>query len=157
MKNYSNYSVYSLAGLLAGSMLLNTTGLVRGAIAQPEAGRITPMVITQNQPIQPIQPIQPKTAQQVAAIAEPITVQINSSLGDGSGVIIAHQGNVYTVLTVNHVVSDNTVKYSVRTSDGNNHPVTQVISLQTKEDKPDLAVVKFTSQEAYPVSILGNS
>lgn len=155
MKNYSNYSLYSLAGLLAGSILLNTTGLVRGAIAQPKSEIFLPsLVISQNQPIQITQP---KTAQQVAEIAEPITVQINSSLGDGSGVIIAHQGNVYTVLTVNHVVSDNTVKYSVRTSDGNNHPVTQVISLQTDEDKPDLAVVKFTSQTEYPVSILGNS
>ena len=37
-----------------------------------------------------------KTAQKVAEIAAPITVQINSNLGDGSGVIIAKNGNIVT-------------------------------------------------------------
>lgn len=98
-----------------------------------------------------------KTAQEVAEIAGPITVQINSSLGDGSGVIISQTGNSYTVLTVNHVVADREVKYSVRTSNGKDYPVIAIATLQTTEDEPDLAIVKFESPEEYPVATLGNS
>ncbi|CAD5910919.1 hypothetical protein PCC9214_00030 [Planktothrix tepida] len=98
-----------------------------------------------------------KTAQQVAEIAEPITVQINSQLGDGSGVIIAKNGNIYTVLTVNHVVEDPTVEYSVRTSDGKNHPSQKIIRLQNDDQEPDLAIIKFESSQQYPVATLGNS
>lgn len=98
-----------------------------------------------------------KTAQQVAEIAEPITVQINSQLGDGSGVIIAKNGNIYTVLTVNHVVEDPNVEYSVRTSDGKNHPSLKIIRLQTDDQEPDLAIIQFESSQQYPVATLGNS
>lgn len=97
------------------------------------------------------------TAQEVAEIAGPITVQINSSLGDGSGVIISKSNNTYTVITVNHVVADSEVKYSIRTSDGKDYPVTAIASLQTTEEQPDLAIVKFESEEDYPVATLGNS
>jgi V8-like Glu-specific endopeptidase len=98
-----------------------------------------------------------KTAQEVAEIAGPITVQINSSLGDGSGVIISKNGNSYTVLTVNHVVADREVKYSVRTDNGKDYPVIAIATLQTTEDEPDLAIVKFESPEEHPVATLGNS
>jgi serine protease Do len=47
------------------------------------------------------QPAHAKTPQEVASIAGPLTVQVNSSLGDGSGAIIAKNGNTYTVLTLN--------------------------------------------------------
>ncbi|MCB8749998.1 tetratricopeptide repeat-containing S1 family peptidase [Planktothrix agardhii] len=98
-----------------------------------------------------------KTAQQVAEIAEPITVQINSPLGDGSGVIIAKNGKVYTVLTVNHVVEDPNVKYTVRTSDGNSHPQTKIVRLQNDDKEPDLAIIQFESSQNYPIATLGNS
>ncbi len=98
-----------------------------------------------------------KTAQEVAEIAGPITVQINSSLGDGSGVIISKSDNSYTVLTVNHVVADREEKYSVRTSNGKDYPVIAIATLQTTEDEPDLAIVKFESPEEHPVATLGNS
>ncbi|MBE9145657.1 tetratricopeptide repeat-containing S1 family peptidase [Planktothrix mougeotii] len=98
-----------------------------------------------------------KTAQQVAAIAEPITVQINSQLGDGSGVIIAKNGKIYTVLTVNHVVEDANVEYSVRTSDGKSHPSLKIMRLQNDDREPDLAIIQFESSQQYPVATLGNS
>ncbi|VXD18330.1 conserved exported hypothetical protein [Planktothrix serta PCC 8927] len=98
-----------------------------------------------------------KTAQQVAEIAAPITVQINSQLGDGSGVIIAKNGKTYTVLTVNHVVEDPNVQYSVRTYDSTNHPSLKVIRLQNDDQEPDLAIVQFESSQQYPVATLGNS
>jgi len=98
-----------------------------------------------------------KTAQQVAEIAEPITVQINSSLGDGTGVIIAKNSRVYTVLTVNHVLEDPTVKYHVRTSDGNSHPGIKIVHLQNDDKEPDLAIIQFESSQEYPIATLGNS
>jgi serine protease Do len=98
-----------------------------------------------------------KTPQEVANIAGPLTVQINSSLGDGSGAIIAKNGNTYTVLTVNHVVEKPDIKYTVRTSQGKNYLATAIIRLQVTKTDPDLAVIKFESPEAYPVATLGDS
>lgn len=106
-----------------------------------------------------------KTGSEIYQIAIPITVQINSSVSDGSGVIIAKQGNTYTVLTNNHVVCspENPTKcsdeltYTVRTYKGKNYPVTTVQRIQKSENDPDLAVVTFNSPEEYPVAILGNS
>ncbi|MCC3409871.1 MAG: serine protease [Microcoleus sp. PH2017_10_PVI_O_A] len=103
------------------------------------------------------QPAIAKTPQEVASIAGPLTVQINSSLGDGSGVIIAKNGKSYTVLTVNHVVEKADVKYTVRTSAGKNYPATAVTRLQTAPTDPDLAVVKFESPEEYPVATIADS
>ncbi|MEG4391934.1 tetratricopeptide repeat-containing serine protease family protein [Microcoleus sp. BROC3] len=103
------------------------------------------------------QPAIAKTPQEVASIAGPLTVQINSSLGDGSGVIIAKTGKTYTVLTVNHVVEKADVKYTVRTSKGKNYQATSVTRLQTAETDPDLAVVKFESPEEYPVATIADS
>ena len=103
------------------------------------------------------QPAIAKTPQEVASIAGPLTVQINSSLGDGSGVIIAKKGKTYTVLTVNHVVEKADVKYTVRTSKGKNYQATAVTRLQTAETDPDLAVVKFESPEEYPVATIADS
>lgn len=98
-----------------------------------------------------------KTAQQVAEVAEQITVQVNSALGDGSGVIIAKSDKTYTVLTVNHVVEDPDVSYNIRTSDGENYVATGVVRLQTDEEEPDLAVIQFESPQEYSTATLGNS
>jgi serine protease Do len=110
------------------------------------------------------QPAIAKTPEQVANIAGPLTVQVNSSLGDGSGVIIAKSGKTYTVLTVNHVVEKADVKYTVRTSQGKNYQATSVIrlqkpqtDLQKPQTDPDLAVVKFESPEEYPVATIADS
>ncbi|MEG5173111.1 tetratricopeptide repeat-containing serine protease family protein [Microcoleus sp. B3-D7] len=98
-----------------------------------------------------------KTPEQVANIAGPVTVQVNSSLGDGSGVIIAKNGKTYTILTVNHVVEKPDLKYTVRTSTGKNYQATSVTGLQTAETEADLAVVKFESPEDYPVATIADS
>ena len=50
------------------------------------------------------QPVSALTPAQVNDIAKPITVMIGGLDGKGSGVIIAKNGNTYTVLTANHVV-----------------------------------------------------
>ncbi|HLO48700.1 MAG TPA: tetratricopeptide repeat-containing serine protease family protein [Kamptonema sp.] len=117
------------------------------------AGTVPAIVIVVSQPIAAIA----KTPQEVADIAGPITVQVNSALGDGSGVIIAKHGNTYTVLTVNHVVEKADMKYTIRTSKGKNYQATSVTRLQNSETDPDLAVVKFDSPEEYPIATVGDS
>ncbi len=69
----------------------------------------------------------------IAEFAQKTTVQINNSISNkdspgGSGVIIAKQDDIYTVLTANHVVCDslpsekiicsNDISYSIHTYDG---------------------------------------
>ncbi|MFP4102422.1 MAG: tetratricopeptide repeat protein [Coleofasciculus sp.] len=101
----------------------------------------------------------------IQQIAVSITVQINSSISDGSGVIVAKQGNTYAVVTNNHVVcsSDNprrcsdNVTYTVRTYRGKEYRILKVQRLQKTKNDPDLAIVTFNSSETYPVATLGNS
>lgn len=116
------------------------------------AGAVPALIFTVAHPAQAA-----KTPKEVADIAGPVTVQVNSLLGDGSGVIIARQGNSYTVLTVNHVVEKSDIQYTVRTSTGKNYPASNVTRLQGSETEPDLAVLKFESPDEYPVATLGNS
>lgn len=98
-----------------------------------------------------------KSPQDVAEIAKEITVQINSTSGDGSGVIIAKNKNTYTVLTVNHVVKESDIDYTVRTYDGKNHKVTSIKRLQKTKTDPDLAVVQFETKDDHPVAVLADS
>jgi Do/DeqQ family serine protease len=79
------------------------------------------------------------------------------SQGLGSGIIVRHDGNVYYVLTNNHVVTDN-----------NGNPVDEIriavqgnkeypAELVARESRRDLAMVKFTAEEKYPLAVLGDS
>ncbi|OKH34171.1 hypothetical protein NIES2101_39405 [Calothrix sp. HK-06] len=94
------------------------------------------------------------------------TVRIDStSTANGSGVIIAKQGNTYTVLTAAHVVcernaGDDATKpcinysYSVRDLNGKQYTV-ESGAIKIREGV-DLAVVKFTSNQNYSVATLAN-
>ena len=91
-----------------------------------------------------------------AEIANQVTVRIFTKFGSGSGVVIKHEGQTYTVLTNNHVVTDSPEDgYGILTSDGNIYPAKQVNGVNTK--KLDLALVKFTSPEDYQVVTLPKS
>lgn len=90
----------------------------------------------------------------VDRIAQQITVRIDSKLsGSGSGAIVARQGNTYTVLTAEHVVPKPD-QYTIVTPDGQSHAV----SLETIQrfSGVDLAVLKFSSSQSYPVATLAN-
>ncbi|QSV71128.1 MAG: tetratricopeptide repeat protein [Aphanizomenon flos-aquae KM1D3_PB] len=100
---------------------------------------------------------------ELEAKAKQITVRIDSSSGsNGSGVIIAKQGDIYTVLTAAHVVCKPPDKvgpcepntYKIVTVDGKQYPVEP--STIKLEEGVDLAVVKFTSRENYQVATLAN-
>ncbi|MBO3460980.1 trypsin-like peptidase domain-containing protein [Aetokthonos hydrillicola Thurmond2011] len=93
------------------------------------------------------------TPQEIGEIARQITVQIDGKV-PGSGVIIERQGNIYTVVTCEHVVRLGG-NYTVRTPDGKQYTFKQ------SQVKPfpgvDLATFQFTSTVNYRVAEKGNS
>ncbi|MDJ0672705.1 MAG: tetratricopeptide repeat-containing serine protease family protein, partial [Microcystis sp. M53598_WE2] len=95
--------------------------------------------------------------------AKGFTVRIDStSGGNGSGVIIAKEGNIYTVLTADHVFcekikgttrcADHT--YTVVTSDGKTRNIEK--STIIRQEGVDLAVFQFESLDNYPVAEIAN-
>ncbi|TAH15569.1 MAG: serine protease, partial [Oscillatoriales cyanobacterium] len=103
-------------------------------------------------------PVFAKTPQEIAKLAESVTVQINGTDSrSGTGFIIAKQGSTYTVLTAKHVVPNSQVTYKIRTYTGKEHQVTRVMPLQKTDRELDLAVVTFNSTETYRVVTLGDS
>ena len=110
---------------------------------------------TSNSDSQPVtsQPELSGIAAKIKAIAEPITVRIDASNKNGSGVIIAHQGETYYVLTAEHVVAKKQ-EYKIVTPDGKQYSLDY--SKVKKIPGSDLAAVQFTSQENYQVATLAN-
>ncbi|WP_377476655.1 MAG: tetratricopeptide repeat-containing serine protease family protein [Microcoleus anatoxicus] len=129
-RGYSRFD--SLASILAGTVT------VAGIVVFPAA------------------PVFAKTPQEIAKLAESVTVQINGKTSGGTGFIIAKQGTTYTVLTANHVVADRDT-YTIRTNTKKDYPVTRSVLLQKGQNAPDLAVVTFNSTESYPIVTLGDS
>ena len=84
-------------------------------------------------------------------IAKNITVKITGH-SNGSGVIFERQGNIYSVVTNQHVVPLDT-DYKIRTHDGREH---EVIDRQEISGL-DLAIVQFESSQSYDIAELGDS
>ncbi|MBN3940278.1 tetratricopeptide repeat-containing serine protease family protein [Nostoc sp. NMS9] len=98
-----------------------------------------------------------QTDTRIKNLADQVTVQVNAAEDEGgSGVIIAKQGDIYTVLTANHVVRDTDRSYRVKINKDENYPVEEVNRLQTDANYPDLAIVKFRSPKNYTVATLAN-
>ena len=99
--------------------------------------------------------------------AKGFTVRIDStSGGNGSGVIIAKKGNIYTVLTADHVLCEKeksqdaaskpclNFTYTVVTSDGKTRNIEK--STIIRQEGVDLAVFQFESLDNYPVAEIAN-
>ncbi|MGF1675960.1 MAG: tetratricopeptide repeat protein [Rivularia sp. (in: cyanobacteria)] len=95
--------------------------------------------------------------------AKQFTVRIDSSsTANGSGIIIAKEGNTYTVLTSAHVLCEREdatkpcgeYKYKILASDGNPYSVDKN-SIKIEEGV-DLAVVKFNSLQNYQIATIAN-
>jgi tetratricopeptide (TPR) repeat protein/S1-C subfamily serine protease len=95
--------------------------------------------------------------------AKQITVRIDSSSNaNGSGIIIAKDGNTYTVLTASHVVCERedatkpcgNYNYQILAPDGKQYAVAK--STIKTESGVDLAVVKFTSNATYQIATLAD-
>ncbi len=92
----------------------------------------------------------------VSYIAKTVTVRINGT-NNGSGVIIKHQGDRYSVLSNWHVVGQASKKQvqTVQTVDGQKHlaPSQTIVRVANL----DLAILEFRSRLRYPVVAIGNS
>ncbi len=94
---------------------------------------------------------------EVDKIAEQITVRIQGKKEHGSGVIVARQGNTYTVLTAKHVVDDPDA-YRVVTADGKEYAINPTTIRYRKENLAvDLAVLQFSSRNSYRIATLGTA
>ena len=82
-----------------------------------------------------------------------VTVRIENAKDNGSGVIVAKDGNSYYVLTAEHVVK-NTDNLRITTHDQRTYTIDP--SEIKRSGGTDLAVVKFTSTQPYQVATLGN-
>ncbi len=82
-----------------------------------------------------------------------VTVRIENAAGNGSGVIVARDGNSYYVLTADHVVK-NTQELRVTTHEQRTYKISP--SDIKKSAGTDLAIIKFTSTQPYQVATLGN-
>jgi S1-C subfamily serine protease len=121
-----------------------------------------------NLPLPPVNPDIETTAYtgyiaELEAKAKGFTVRIDStSGGNGSGVIIAKEGNIYTVLTADHVLCGEMARtdscadytYTVVTSDGKTRNIEK--STIIRQEGVDLAVFQFESLDNYPVAEIAN-
>ncbi|MCL2763475.1 MAG: Do family serine endopeptidase [Treponema sp.] len=74
------------------------------------------------------------------------------SQGLGSGIIVRHKDGVYYALTNHHVI-DNTSEIRITTRNGNEYPA-EVVG---KDERKDLALVSFKTNDSYPLAALGDS
>lgn len=106
-----------------------------------------------------------RIVEKIDSIAQQITVKIDNitNQSNGSGVIIAHQGNTYYVLTAKHILCTNLNKpeceangqHQIVTPDGKIHKMDSQ-TVQVPAAGIDLAIVKFTSDRAYTIATLGD-
>jgi len=74
------------------------------------------------------------------------------SQGLGSGIIVRYVNGTYYALTNHHVV-ENSTEIRVATKDGKEYPA----ELVGKDDRKDLAMVSFKTNDSYPLAALGDS
>ena len=117
------------------------TGFIIGlmAIAPPNATRVMAEALDQKE---------------IRNVARSITVKIVNSdtSSNASGVLFSRKGNVYSVLTNQHVLAEQG-NYEIFTSDGQKH----LISSQEEIPGLDLMVVQFQSTNEYQTAELGDS
>jgi tetratricopeptide (TPR) repeat protein len=102
-------------------------------------------------------PAQALTKVEVSKVAQSVTVMIQNAQNPqeaGSGVIIKHEGETYTVLTAHHVISQAS-DFKVLTPDKKMNPIVPG-SIQPLPGV-DLALVQFKSAGSYGVAKMGDS
>ena len=130
---------------LSFAVPIQTIALLASNIAD-----VSPKGQNQQQVSQP--PATNNIVDQVNSIAEQITVRIDSkNNGNGSGVIIAHTGQTYYVVTASHVVK-NLDSYEIVTPDGQRYALQQENIV--KPEGLDAALLQFTSNQTYSVATI---
>jgi len=109
---------------------------------------LTPIITQQFSPINLL------SNQQLEKRGRAITVKILNNDSWGSGIIVNHQGQVYTVLTNRHVLREDVNLYHIQTPDG----VTHIgIKDNLSFNDCDLAILTFKSTNKYETATIGNS
>ena len=91
----------------------------------------------------------------ISETARQISVRVISNPGTGSGVIVHHKLNTYTVLTNDHVVADTRDQiYFILTHDGIKHSALQIYPKDF--GSLDVALLQFQSNLKYQVATFGS-
>jgi V8-like Glu-specific endopeptidase/Flp pilus assembly protein TadD len=108
-------------------------------------------------PVALVQPsVLAKSATEVNDIAQAISVKISTTDGNGSGILLQKQGDVYTLLTAAHVAKNARASYTITTPDGRTYqPISN--SIRRYQGDVDLAVLKSLSSATYQLAKLGDS
>jgi S1-C subfamily serine protease len=106
-----------------------------------------------NPPVDP--PLQTRAIAKLQDIAEAITLKVISGDNSGSGIIVRRQGEVYTLVTNQHVLRSGNEPYRVQTPDGEEYEAWVV--REESLEQYDLSVLEFYSDRDYAVARLGNS
>jgi Trypsin-like peptidase domain/TPR repeat len=96
-----------------------------------------------------------KSAPEINQIAQAITVRIAVGEGNGSGILLKKDGDVYTVLTAAHVLTEEAAeKLTIVTADNESH---KAIEVRKYRDDVDVAIMRFRSTRNYRLAKLGDS
>jgi tetratricopeptide (TPR) repeat protein/V8-like Glu-specific endopeptidase len=116
----------------------------------PTVGTVAMVALVQNVAVA-------KTAREVNQIAQAITVKVAVGQGNGSGILLQKNGDVYTVLTAAHVVNGKAEsQLTITTNDDQQYRVVTG-SVRKYQGDVDLAIVKFRSSKNYKLAELGDS
>jgi S1-C subfamily serine protease len=108
-------------------------------------------------PLFQIAPVRAIQSGPVSNIAQSVVVFIKTQSGHGSGAIVKHVGDTYTVLTSAHVVNDSkSLALEIVTPDRESYDI-DTDDIKIAPNNLDLATVTFRSDKNYPVVKLGDS
>jgi hypothetical protein len=97
--------------------------------------------------------VSPLTTDQLQQLAQTITVKISGKELLGSGTLLQHKGQIYTVITNAHVLRSAKPPYRIQTADGHIYQATVLQMKKLKDD--DLAMLQFKSPNVvYPVATI---
>jgi tetratricopeptide (TPR) repeat protein len=92
---------------------------------------------------------------EISQTAKSVTVMIEDDYSNGSGIIVHHSGNRYTILTAAHVVSSPDAIYTITTNDNQQYK-TPAIAVK-RLPNIDMAALTFESDRSYPVANIASS
>jgi tetratricopeptide (TPR) repeat protein len=136
----------------ASILMMINVGFVLPQSIQARVGRSNMQITSEVHPS--FRLAQSSVVETVDKIAQQITVRIEAvKSGTGSGVIVAKQGSIYTVLTAEHVVPKPD-EYSITAPDGQKYPISA--GSIRKLEGLDLAILQFTSSKTYSIATLAD-
>jgi serine protease Do len=93
----------------------------------------------------------------ISNIAADISVKVFNKDFLGSGFMIMQQNNQYIVVTNQHVLRAGDPPFKIQTADGQTYSAEVITGLITSKDTFDLALLRFRSNNTYPIAKIGNS